>query len=369
MAETLPKTNEQLKTNVFSPRTGGQVQGAAEGGTDFKYKVGGLTYPSDIDSAGEYPHFVVFYINIRGKSQYKDTSYKNTVEVSGAGQGNLNKETLGSNVQTTATAAGAYGGYKATNAVIANIPGGNKLKSGTKLLLGAAGTVTGAAVGNAAFEPDKKFRIDSAIVLAVNDRPSTTYRVEYRAQDMGSLGGFLAGGSSASDSKTAFAAESAKAALLNTMQIPAAITSNVDPKTLAALGTSQALNPFREQVFQNVETRSFNFDYKFLPRNSTEAAAAQKIITMFKFHMHPELSKGGLFYIYPSTFDIQYFFNGKENKNINKISECVLSSMKVDYGPSGQMASFADGSPTEITMSLTFVELEVLTKERVNAGY
>ena len=153
------------------------------------------------------------------------------------------------------------------------------------------------------------------------------------------------------------------------MQVPAAITSNVDPKTLAALGTSQALNPFREQVFQNVETRSFNFDYKFLPRNAGEAKTAQNIIRMFKFHMHPELSTGGLFYIYPSTFDIQYFFKGKENQNINKISECVLASMKVDYGPNGQMSSFADGSPTEITMSLSFVELEVLTKERVNVGY
>lgn len=368
MAEVKPKTNEELKAKLFSPKSGGTTTTAD--GNQFKYNVGGMSYPSDLSSGGEYPHFVVFYINIRGKSAWKNTTYKNSVEVSGAGQNNTDKAKLGTNFQTTADLAGAYGGYKATNAVIANTPGGQKLNAGTKLALGALGAASGAVLADNAFQPDKKFRIDSAIALAVNNTPSVTYRVEYKSMDLGSLGGFLAGGSAAVDSKTgAFLGESAKALLLNTMQIPAAITSNVDPKALAALGTNQTMNPFREQVFENVETRSFNFDYKFFPRNSSEAAAAQSIIKMFKFHMHPELDTGGLFYIYPSTFDIQYFFNGSENPNINKISECVLTAMKVDYGPSGQMSSFADGSPTEISMSLSFVELEVLTKERVLKGY
>lgn len=368
MAEVKPKTNAELNAKSFNPKTGGTT--TTETGQQFKYNVSGMSYPSDLAQGGEYPHYVVFYINIRGKSQWKNTTYKNSVEVSGAGQNNADKAKLGSNVQTTADAMGAYGGYKATNAAIANVPGGQKLNAGTKLALGVAGGIAGAAIADNAFEPDKKFRIDSTICLAVNNAPSTTYRAEYKPTDLGSLGGFLAGGSSAVDSKTgAFLGESAKALLLNTMQIPAAFTSNVDPKALAALGTSEAMNPFREQVFENVDTRSFNFEYKFLPRNASEASAAQNIIKMFKFHMHPELAKGGLFYIYPSTFDIQYFFGSSENKNINKISECVLTSMKVDYGPNGQMSSFADGSPTEITMSLQFIELEVLTKERVNAGY
>lgn len=367
MADAKVKTNEQLNPRGFNARAGGQVADAGKNGKAFKYNVEGMSYPSDVDNGGEYPHFVVFYINIRGKSKYKDTKYKNTVEVSGAGQNNADKQRLGNNVQDLATAGGAYGGFKAASAAQANF-GGIK-NSKTKLAVNVAAATAGAVVGYNAFEPDKKFRIDKAIVLAVNDRPSTTYRVEYRPQDLGSLGGFLAGGNSATDSKMAFAGESAKAALLNTMQLPASITSNLDPKALAALGTGMSLNPFREQVFQNVETRSFNFDYKFLPRSAAEAATAQEIIKQFKFHMHPELSEGGLFYIYPSTFDIQYFFRGRENENINKISECVLTSMKVDYGPSGQMASFADGHPTEITMSLQFVELEVLTKERIDKGY
>ena len=366
MADTPPvNTNEKLNAKTFN-KSGGSVQDATTG-KDFKYNVGSLTYPYDVDSA-DYPHFVVFYINIRGKSKYNGPggSYK-TAEVTSAGQNRVNETKAGDNVDKAAIAGGAVLGYKATNGILANT---NLVKNAkTRLVLGAAGAVAGATIAEGTFEGDKKFRIDSAIMLAVNDRPSTQYRVEYRATDLGSLGGFIAGGSSATDSTKDFAGESVKAAIINAMQIPAAIATNLDPKSLVSLGTGMALNPFREQVFQNVETRTFAFDYKFLPRNADETKAAHKIIEMFKFHMHPELSKGGMFYIYPSTFDIQYFFKGKENPHVNKISECVLSAMKVDYGTQSQMSSFADGSPTEINMSLTFVELEVLTKERIVKGY
>jgi hypothetical protein len=358
-------TNEKLNAKKFS-KSGGVVEDNTTG-KNFKYKVGSLTYPYDVDSA-DYPHFVVFYINIRGKSKYNGPggSYQ-TAEVTSAGQNRVNETKAGDNLNVAGTIAGAYGGYKATNALLANT---NLVKNAkTRLALGVAGAAAGAAIAEGTFEGDKKFRIDTAVMLAVNDRPSTQYRAEYRATDLGSLGGFIAGGSSATDSATDFAGESVKAAIINAMQIPAAITTNLDPKSLISVGTGMALNPFREQVFQNMETRTFSFDYKFLPRNAAETQAAQKIIEQFKFHMHPELSKGGMFYIYPSTFDIQYYFNGNENPYVNKISECVLSAMKVDYGNQNQVSSFADGAPTEINMSLTFVELEVLTKERIVKGY
>jgi hypothetical protein len=44
------------------------------------------------------------------------------------------------------------------------------------------------------------------------------------------------------------------------------------------VGASVAPNPFREQVFRNVENRSFRFDYKFFPRSPSEAQAVKNII-------------------------------------------------------------------------------------------
>jgi hypothetical protein len=84
--------------------------------------------------------------------------------------------------------------------------------------------------------------------------------------------------------------------------------------------------------------------------------------------MHPELSTDGLFYVYPSEFEMQYYFKGKENQFVHKISTCVLKNMTVKYG--GQyFTSFENGSPAEITMKLDFQELELLTKERIIKGF
>jgi hypothetical protein len=45
-----------------------------------------------------------------------------------------------------------------------------------------------------------------------------------------------------------------------------------------------------------------------------------------------------------------------------------LKSVDVDYTPGG-VKSFKDGSPTQITMGLTFMETEMLTKQHIDKGY
>jgi hypothetical protein len=84
--------------------------------------------------------------------------------------------------------------------------------------------------------------------------------------------------------------------------------------------------------------------------------------------MHPELSTNKLFFIYPSEFEISYIFEGKENEYFHKFKPCVLESMDVTYGGE-QYSSFTDGKPTEVNLSLTFKETEILTKSQVKVGY
>ena len=90
--------------------------------------------------------------------------------------------------------------------------------------------------------------------------------------------------------------------------------------------------------------------------------------------MAPEL-KGAQhrFLTLPSTFDIHYMYQhskdyAAENNFYSKIATCVLEGVSVDYTPNG-VKSFQDGSPTQITMSLSFKETELLNKQMINAGY
>jgi hypothetical protein len=89
---------------------------------------------------------------------------------------------------------------------------------------------------------------------------------------------------------------------------------------------------------------------------------------MFKQHMHPQLSEGKLFFIYPSEFQITYYFDTGPNPYVHKFRPCVLESMDVTYG-GDQLSSFKDGTPTEINMSLMFRETEILTRQMVKDGY
>jgi hypothetical protein len=128
-------------------------------------------------------------------------------------------------------------------------------------------------------------------------------------------------------------------------------------------------NPRKEQIFKGVDYRRFTFDYQFYPKSAIEAQAALNIIWLFKYHMHPEFKDANNFvYVYPSEFDIEYFINGSPNDKLNKISSCVLTEMNVNYSPNGVFSTFPDGTPTQINMTLNFVELETLTKERIEAG-
>jgi hypothetical protein len=58
----------------------------------------------------------------------------------------------------------------------------------------------------------------------------------------------------------------------------------------------------------------------------------------------------------------------KENTYYNKIATCVLEDCNVSYTPTG-VKSFDDGAPTQITMTLRFMETEMLTKEKVQQGF
>jgi hypothetical protein len=122
-------------------------------------------------------------------------------------------------------------------------------------------------------------------------------------------------------------------------------------------------------MFESVDYRTFQFTYKFFPKNEDETMKIRQIIKTFKHHMLPELTSNKFFYVYPSEFDIKYFYKDKENPYLHSFARCALTNMTVEYG-GDQFVTFENGSPSEIGMTLTFQELEQMTSEGImNYGY
>ena len=136
----------------------------------------------------------------------------------------------------------------------------------------------------------------------------------------------------------------------------------------------RALNPFNEQVFRRVPFREFAFPFVFAPKNRKEMETVQKILKLFRFHMLPEFSnktKGA--FLSPSEFQITYMYRNKQNRYIPHISRCVLKNLEVDYATEGQFHTFREddtgAAPITTTMTATFAETEIMTKEMIGLGY
>ena len=136
-------------------------------------------------------------------------------------------------------------------------------------------------------------------------------------------------------------------------------------------------NPMLELIYSSPSLRTFRFDFQFYPRDEKEAKEVQDIIQRLRFHQAPEVAQGGtngFFLVPPSEFDISFYYNGRINPNIPKISTCVLTSMDVDYAPGG-FSSYeipgenatvgGTGMPVAIRLSLQFKETEIMTKSSI----
>ena len=130
-------------------------------------------------------------------------------------------------------------------------------------------------------------------------------------------------------------------------------------------------NPNTELLFQGPQLRSFNFSFRFTPREKTEGDRVKKILRFFKSTMAARTTVNGLFLKAPKVFRIQYIHGGtgKDHSGISKIKTCALQACNVDYTPDGSYMSFFDGAMVSYTMNLQFMELEPLYAKDYNDNH
>ena len=99
----------------------------------------------------------------------------------------------------------------------------------------------------------------------------------------------------------------------------------------------------------------------------------KKIIDTFKKYSRPRsvAGSGGMLFIPPANFELDFFYNGKRNENVNRVAPSVLTSMEVNYTPNGY-ATHSDGSPVQIQVNLSFKETKLVDRDGqygVTKGY
>ena len=355
-----------------------------------KFTTQNITYPLNVEGDPMQGHYIMFMINQSNKavlSAEKNTTFKSIYK---------KLEQAGGTVTASATSAArsAVGMGPVEKNQVKNLRPQDGLKG------------RGSPTTSLSLKMHATTRLDTAISLYMPPSVSVSYNVNYKEDEVGILAetGYnaineaLLKGEISRESFTRGGMELISGAVQGGKQ--AALKGRFAPQgagTLIALHRGAIITPRMELMIEGVGRRSFSYTFVFIPKSVQESKIVDDIIYAFKFHMHPEYvqnaaafagkeasKQAGKFAIsgvgremsIPSTFDIAYMYQTDRNSFLNKISTCFLKSMDVQYGAERFTAyeptagNFGTGPPPQRTqITLTFSELEIITKERIQEGY
>ena len=335
-----------------------------------KYSVKGLSYPQDLMDNPRYgSNRVIFYINTSVDSRiFKSGSEVATVT---GVQRDMRGQLVGQKVSTAqaAVATGAVGAVKGAiggsiigdKGVAGAAVGGVVAGTGTALIAGSANNaeVPPGQEKEPTFSRPQK-RLNAAIALSIPNQISARYSASWSEEE---TAGFSAATKGAGE--VARGLKGNAKGVAGEVLTALALDKGQFGKEMG-IAAGLASNPKKEQAFKGIDFRTFSFEYNFAPQSPDEAQNVLNIIRAFKYHMHPEFkSENAFLYIYPSEFDITYYKGNAENLNIHRHTSCVLTEVSVNYSPNGVFSTFDNGMPTQITLSLTFKELQTLSKETI----
>jgi hypothetical protein len=350
-------------------------------------------YPSELGNV-QYPHFVMFYISKRDgdRSATETPAPADFRQVEMSSQNRPELQAGPGFISAMAAVGAAQAAMNIVDKASDILNAGGIPSTVTRrgeVVAAVGGAVVGGAAGLVLANNRDRVILNTVIALYLNNKPSVAYSANWQDTELGVLGGAP---EIASDLKEVFTGREGEGAITGRLAAAGEVMvglgaataavgiKNANDSVLGKFGdaaglissaTGRAVNPYKAQLFKSMGFRTFSFDYVFLPKNKAEFDQVQQIIKTFKKYMHPKAGKDKFFLSYPAEFNIEYHYkeNGR-NQYLPQISSCALTNLKIEYG-GNDFVTFkgTSGAPAEISMQLSFTELELLTEERVEQGF
>jgi hypothetical protein len=143
-----------------------------------------------------------------------------------------------------------------------------------------------------------------------------------------------------------------------------------DAARLALNKAGYVFNPNKQLLFRGIDFRTFQMSFTFTPYSRNESDDVKKIIKMFRSYAAPTIVEegGGMFFKPPAIFDIEFLFNGSDNKNIPRLEKSVITNVDVNYAPNG-WSTHNDGAPVQTIVTLDFQEMILIDKKKIDEGF
>ena len=174
------------------------------------------------------------------------------------------------------------------------------------------------------------------------------------------------------------------AMLTGAKMIPATLNLG-DTKTLMERTTGAVINPYMVAAYKGpTDMREHKFSFKMLPQSLAESKTCAKIVNEFKKAMLPShrdnadtKTAPSMLFGYPDEFTIEYYVNGKKLKHSEtnpnpmfNVGRSVLTACDLNY-TTQDVPLFFDNSqyPVSISMALSFQEIGVMYREKIDQGF
>lgn len=126
-------------------------------------------------------------------------------------------------------------------------------------------------------------------------------------------------------------------------------------------------NPNLALLYQGHGFRSFQFNWKLVPREPNDSLVIARLINTIKFSMHP--GREGLFLMFPYKIVPSIVVNGRSD--LFPMKPSVITAFSVNYAPAGTPAFYKNRdmiAPVEIDISISLQESEIFLRGDFEAG-
>ena len=356
-----------------------QSRGSQSGG---KYTTENLAYPEAVEGDPMQGHYIIFEILKQNKAEFtakKAKAMMNNVtnQLAAAKQQlntNKNGNVMADDFEKLGVPSGQSAGKTAGQHIKESMGG-----SGQK------GKYNSLQLSKNATTPLKK-----CIALYMPPSVSVSYKAKYNEENIGriaetanaALQAFSNTDGNVGQKTAAAGGQLAGGAASGLLGMGLDKLSPQGTKEMLEINAGAVMTPRMELLFDGIGRRDFSYNFMFIPKNEKESEIVEEIVKSFKFHMASDY--GGLSVLgvglggtdgvrsmtIPDFFNIKYMYidsTTEGNKHLNKIKQCVLKDMQVEYGAE-RYTAYAGGRPQTTKISLSFEELEIITKKYIADG-
>jgi hypothetical protein len=136
------------------------------------------------------------------------------------------------------------------------------------------------------------------------------------------------------------------------------------------------LNPNVELMYGGGDLRNFSLNFKLVPRDQSEKGIINQICNQFKRAMLPKMDPGTVlganndgtfagFIGVPDLCRVAFMHGGNEHEALPRFKMCAITQVDVNYTPDGTYATYYDGQPVAVQLTVSFQETKLVFSEEI----